>query len=259
MPKPNKKTIQNRAADPGSERCEASSAAMRAMRALDYEAQIDASEDLVAQRIAQVASSLADLARLVGYPAEGKQLDEAATEIRVDLAKRYPQLKPNSRRPPDSRGLADDPVLLGQLCEMAAESMELENWKDAEPNDEVFEVAREYDQALREAFEELVEKYPPENDGAADDLWNANGPYLVLMTLQGQGVGIWDGDWVDFYEDTDRAEKFLKGKLRKFSDGTGAGKLEEAFMNAASESCEGGGDDDDDDDDSDEDDDEDED
>lgn len=229
----------NRSPDEDDGRALAAAEAMLSMRALDYEVHRDASEDLVAQRIAQIASALARLARGVGYPSEGNQLAEAATEIRADLAKRYKgrALTANSRRPSDSRGLADDPVLLQAYCEMAAESMELDNWKDAEPNDEVFEVAREYDAALKKALAELVEKYPPENDAGAEDLWNANGAYLVFMTLRGEGVGIWDGDWTDFYEDTDKAEKFLRSKLSKFADDSGSGKLNEAFMTAADESC----------------------
>jgi hypothetical protein len=251
-----KKSVPNRSTDSGDEaRCEMSAAAMRSMRALDYEVQSGASKDLVAQRIAQISSALAELARQVGYPAGAGPLDEAAGQIRSALQRRgLGKLTANARRPPDSHGLADDPVLLKAYCEMAAESMELDNWEDAEPNEEVFEVAREYDAALKKALAELVEKYPPENDAGAEDLWDANGPYLVLMTLRGEGVGIWDGDWVDFYEDTDKAEKFLKSKLGKFADGSGSGKLNEAFMNAASESCGDGEDDDDDSEDDDEDD-----
>ncbi len=257
MPKPKLKSVPNRTkdtADPEADaRIRASAEAMQMMRALDYEVQCGATEDLIAERVAKIAFALARLTRAVGYPAEGDHFVEAATDIRADLAKRYPRLKANSRRPSDSRGLADDPVLLKAYCEMAAESAELDNWKDAEPNNEVEEVAREYDSALKKALAELVEKYPPENDAGAEDLWNANGPYLVLMTLRGEGVGIWDGDWTDFYEDTDKAEKFLKGKLGKFADDTGGGKLEDAFRNAADESC--GGDDDDDESDEDDDDD----
>jgi len=229
---------------------------MCAMRALVYEAGSPGSDDLVGQLMAQVASALAELAQQVSFPAAAPHLREAAQEIRSALARRHQGMKANARRPDDSRGLADDPVLLQAFVEMAAESMELGDWKDAEANDEVREVAAEYDAALREALEELVKKYPPQNDADADDLWRRNAPYLVLMTLRGEGVGIWDGDWTDFYEDTDKAESFLKKKLGKFADGSGAGKLEEAFQTAASESC-GENDDEDDDDDSDDEDDED--
>ncbi len=258
MPKPNLKSVPNRTkdtADPEADaRIRASAEAMQMMRALDYEVQNEASEDLIAERVAKIAFALARLTRAVGYPAEGDHLVEAATDIRADLAKRYPRLKANARRPRSLDGLADDPVLLADFCRQAAESMELDDPKNAEPNDEVFELAREYDEACKKALADLVDKYPPDNDATAEDLWAANGAYLIFQTLNGAGVGIWDGDWTDFYEDTDKAEKFLKGKLGKFADDSGAGSLNEAFMNAADESCGGDDDDDESDDDDDEDD-----
>lgn len=228
---------------------EASTTAMRSMRALDGEVFGDGSEDVIAMRSAELILALVPLVRSAGYISESAQLESAGKDIQKELDSRY-GMKPNARGQ-GSGGLADNPILLKSYVEMAAESMELENWKDAEPNDEVFEVAREYDEALMAALEELVKKYPPEDDASADDLWAAEAPYLVLMTLRGEGVGIWDGDWAQFYEDTDKAEKFLKGKLGKFADSSGSGKLENAFMNAASESC---GDEDDDDSDEDDDD-----
>jgi hypothetical protein len=233
---------------------EASTTAMRSMRALDAEVFGDGSEDVIAMRSAEVMTALVPLVRSAGYISESAQLESAGKDIQKELDSRY-GMKPNARGQGPG-GLADNPILLKSYVEMAAESMDLENWKDAEPNDEVFEVAREYDAALMAALKELVKKYPPDDDANADDLWAAEAPYLVLMTLRGEGVGIWDGDWSHFYADTDKAEKFLKGKLSKFADGTGSGKLEEAFMSAADESC---GDSDDDDDDSDEDDEDDED
>lgn len=134
-------------------------------------------------------------------------------------------------------GLASDRHLLGQYIEMAAESMELPHPTNAKVTGRVREIAREYDEALWEALEEGVEKYPPKNGATASDLWDAEAPYLVLMTLRGDGVGIWDGRWDEFYDDTDPIGDFLKEKLRKFEDGTGGGLLAEAFMNAADDSC----------------------
>lgn len=212
----------------------ASATAMRSMRALDFEVQSEGSEDVIAMRVAEVVSALAPLARNVGYISEAAQMESAAKDIQSELDKRY-GLKPNGRGqgPGPTLGLAENPILLQSFCEMAAESMEYDP-DEAEVTDEVLEVAGEYDEALREALEELVKKYPPENGASADDLWNAEAPYLVLMTLRGEGVGIWDGDWTPFYEDTDKAEAFLKKKLGKFADDTGSGKLQDAFNTAAS-------------------------
>lgn len=114
--------------------------------------------------------------------------------------------------------------------------MELKRWKNAEATEAVVAEARRYDVALWEALKELVKRYPPKH-GDAEALWDANAPYLVLMTLQGQGVGIWDGRWDEFYTDTDQVEEFLKDRLRSFSDGTGSGSLENALMDAADETC----------------------
>lgn len=137
-------------------------------------------------------------------------------------------------------GLHMDRALLKQFVEMAAESSELPNWKDAEINEEVIDQAEAYDLALSNALTELVRKYPPKNGATAEDLWYAEAPYLVLMTLRGEGVGIWDGDWDQFYSNTDAAQSFLTKKLSSFATGYGSGSLEGAFLNAAFESCGGG-------------------
>lgn len=138
---------------------------------------------------------------------------------------------------PPSGGLAGDRYLLGQFVEMTAESMELENYQDAEPNEGVVEVARAYDSALWLALNELVDRLPPENGASAEDLWDAEAPFLVLMTLRGEGVGIWDGSWDEFYSDTDAAGNFLEARLKQFASGSGSGLFEGACVAAAEESC----------------------
>lgn len=134
-------------------------------------------------------------------------------------------------------GLSTDDGLLDQFVQMAAESAELSCYDEAEATPEVQAEAKRYDKALAEALSDLVEKYPPKNGATADDLWDAKGPYLVLMTLRGEGVGIWDGRWDEFYDDTKKVETFLEKRLGKFADDTGGGSLEEAFINAAFETC----------------------
>src|SRR5882724_2135603 len=118
MPKPSLKVVPNRSAD--EEQCaEIATQAMCAMRALVYEAGSPGSDDLVGQLMAQVASALAELAQQVSFPAAAPHLREAAQEIRSALARRHQGMKANARRPDDSRGLADDPVLLQAFVEMA--------------------------------------------------------------------------------------------------------------------------------------------
>lgn len=250
MPKKSQKPNRSPKAVDEEEMSHASATAMRSMRALDYEVQSEGSNDVMAMRVAEVATALSELVRMVGYAEEASELESAGRSIQGRLDKRY-GLKPNSRDIPG--GLATNATLLQSFVEMAAESQELDS-QHADLMEEVYEAAREYDAALEAALEELVKKYPPENGASADDLWNAEAPFLVLMTLRGEGVGIWDGDWTDFYEDTDKAEAFLKKKLSKFADGTGGGSLEEAFNSAAYQTCEGSDDEDDDSDEDDEDD-----
>lgn len=139
-------------------------------------------------------------------------------------------------------GLHDDDETLQQLVEMAAESMEIENWKDASVTDEVTDVARDFDFAVASALDSLVVEVPPKGGASADDLWYANGPFLILMTLRGEGVGIWDGTWDAFYDDRtirDRVQPLLEEKLGEYADVSGGGRFEEALMNAAYETTGG--------------------
>jgi hypothetical protein len=165
----------------------------------------------------------------------GSRLNWNETNMRLQ---RGHSKNPRHRRNGGS-GLHNDPALLQQLVQMAAESMELENWKDADVTPEVIRVATEYDKALEWTLDEVVLRYPPKNGASASDLWSAEAPYLVLMTLGGAGVGIWDGSWDEFYNDADikRVQALLERKLGIYADRSGAGKLNDAFMNAAYETC----------------------
>lgn len=139
-------------------------------------------------------------------------------------------------------GLHDDEETLTQLVEMAAESMEIENYKDASVTEEVVDVARDFDFAVASALDSLVTEIPPRGRASADDLWYANGPFLILMTLRGEGVGIWDGTWDDFYDSQtieSRVQPFLESKLGEYADISGGGRFEEALMNAAYETTGG--------------------
>lgn len=157
-------------------------------------------------------------------------------------------MKRNGSIPPG--GLSNDPHLLLQYVQMACESNEVDGDEDdCAVTAEVIEAAQEYDAALWSALEALVKKHPPRGKATAEDLWDAEAPYLVLMTLRGEGVGIWDGRWDEFYKDTDDVQDFLESRLKKFADGTGGGKLDESFMNAAFETAGSGDEEDEDDDD----------
>lgn len=58
--------------------------------------------------------------------------------------------------------------------------------------------------------------------------------YAVFMTLNGEGVGIWDGRWSEMFSDTqiDTLKGFLSSRLDTFADYTGGGSLNEAFDSA---------------------------
>lgn len=134
--------------------------------------------------------------------------------------------------------LSDDVV--SALLEMAAESQELDP-HEAEITDRLEREIKKYEKALNETLKELVRGNAP---GQGATLAQLEGPgeaaYLVLMTLRGEGVGIWD-DWTQWYSDAEIEEitKFLESKLGKFSDITGGGSLDMAFYDAAYETAGG--------------------
>lgn len=135
--------------------------------------------------------------------------------------------------------LSDD-VIMG-LLEMEAESQELDR-SEVGITDELEAAIDAYEAALETALEEVVERWPPADGATIEDLEDVGkAAYLVLMTLRGEGVGIWDGDWDEFYsrEEIDEIEEYLKRKLGKFADDSGSGSLNEAFMNAAWETAGG--------------------
>jgi len=145
-----------------------------------------------------------------------------------------------------ARASLDDHTL-NQFVEMAAESAEIKNHRDAKATPAVKSEAKKYAAELEKVLLEYLKKHPLTGEGYADkspedqldELMTAEAEYLVLMTLRGEGVGTWDGDWDHFFADEKKEIKamndFLKSKLRKYSDGTGAGSLETAFLDAAFE------------------------
>ena len=132
-----------------------------------------------------------------------------------------------------------DSELLDDLVRMEAESMEIDDPSSAHATDEVFEEAERFDESLRDLLLDIVEELPPRDDATARDLYAGNGAYLVLMTLRGEGVGIWDGDWDQFYDEQDLelVEEALKKGLAEYADDTGGGTLTEALRSAAEETA----------------------
>lgn len=145
--------------------------------------------------------------------------------------------QPKIGKHPTTGGLSNSPTTLHQLVQMAAEgnSEDIGNPEDASVTDELVEVIEQFDQAVWEALNEIVQTLPPQNDEDAFSLWFAEGPYLILMTLQGHGVGIWDGSWKDFYtpKQLDSIQTFLEKRLGKFADSSGSGLIDQQLHEAA--------------------------
>lgn len=95
-----------------------------------------------------------------------------------------------------------------------------------------------YQIELFEVLEEIVQRYPPKNGQNVYDVQSADADYLVFMTLNGEGVGIWDGRWEHLWDDADieKIDNYLENsKLGRAASGTGSGWLNTAFENAAYE------------------------
>jgi len=168
------------------------------------------------------------------------------------IEQKRPDLVRHITDPGEARAsLSGDRRTLDQFVEMAAESMEYPNPEDAQATPEVIQAVKQYEKALEAALSEWLKKHPLtgqdyvglDHGDQLDALMDAEAEYLVLMTLRGEGVGIWDGDWDHFFADENREikelQKFLEQKLGKFADDTGTGSVNEAFDNAAYETAGG--------------------
>jgi hypothetical protein len=131
---------------------------------------------------------------------------------------------------------------LTQLVEMAAESSEYPYPRKAKATPEVLKEASKFEKDLERALKEWVKKNPLAADYDASDLMDDEGAYNVLMTLRGEGVGIWDGRWDQYFKNSREIkvlEAHLKRKVGKYADDTGGGSLNMAFDNAAYDTCGG--------------------
>lgn len=141
-----------------------------------------------------------------------------------------------------SGDLSSDHRTLEQLVDMDMESLGVEGEATVTP--QLVRAAKKFDKAVEATLEMWVADNHDalEEDYDASDLYAEDGSYNVLMTLNGHGVGIWDGRWDHFFKD-DRSikdlERFLERNLSRYADGTGSGSFNEALMDAAFESGEG--------------------
>lgn len=137
----------------------------------------------------------------------------------------------------------DDETLI-QLIDMAGESGAYEEpsggWKITK---DIERQVAKFESDLMKVLDAWVKKNPLKDMFNADTLMDADGGYNVFMTLRGEGVGIWDGRWDEYFNDPKKdiksLEKVLKQKLRKYADDTGGGSLNQAIDDAAYEQAYG--------------------
>lgn len=97
--------------------------------------------------------------------------------------------------------------------------------------EELREVVSRYERALEVA---LAEALDGDEDLVDTLMGEGEAPINVLLTLEGSGIGIWDGRWSPYLseEDIARVQHHLKERLSRYADVTGGGELELALMDA---------------------------
>ena len=161
---------------------------------------------------------------------KGKPADPTKNMSPADKAKWEEE---NEKHRDKFKAASLDARTLDQLVEMEAESFDLPNWRDAEATPAVRRAADNFERALSKALSVWVQKHPPEDGSTVEDLMDEEAGYNVFMTLEGHGVGIWDGRWDHFYKNTTSLEKFLERALAKEH-----GNLKDALEEAAFETGE---------------------
>ena len=140
-----------------------------------------------------------------------------------------------------SYGTFTDEIIL-QFLEYAADTFEFdEEGCEFEVTNNLKKAFIKFEKDLEKVLEDYIKKNPLVEGYTVDDLLEEDCPYLVFMTLRGEGVGIWDGSWDDFFknpkEDIKKLEKVLKQKLNKYADDSGSGALNELLMDTVYEQC----------------------
>ncbi len=132
------------------------------------------------------------------------------------------------------------PDVLAQLLVVEAEAQGLElDPGSAEVTPELERVVDEYEDALHEqllGFVQRESRWPrSEVEDFVGGLMDEGAPYLVLMTLRGEGAGIWDGSWDQYFTDAElkRLQAELVRSLGAYADVTGGGSVNDALRHAA--------------------------
>lgn len=156
-----------------------------------------------------------------------------------DTRKQKMEEKPIKEAFSTTTGLTDaETEWLTQMVQMEAEALDFDNWRDASITEATIVEYNKYKTKLREILEHLL---GPEL--ALQLMEEGNAPYAVLMTLRGEGVGIWDGRWEQWigaisqkWKSLKNFSSSLKHYLGSFADSTGTGTLNLAFSESAFDS-----------------------
>jgi hypothetical protein len=133
-----------------------------------------------------------------------------------------------------------DWLVVGVAHSYSQDPKDISNPNEAETTLELEKAFEEFEVVLEGVLAEELDSCPTFlEEYCVEDVMACSAPLDVLMTLNEEGVGIWDGRWDHFFEDPDdieRLERRLKERLQKYADFTGGGSLNEALMKAAFES-----------------------
>lgn len=89
----------------------------------------------------------------------------------------------------------------------------LEFFKDEDVSrvsDDAYEMGTEFEDGASEAVSALLEKYPGRDVPDEESI-----PYIVFATVQGHGVGIWDGKWDRIYPSASESDWHKYGEFLK--------------------------------------------
>ena len=132
---------------------------------------------------------------------------------------------------------------LDNLVVMQAEALGFEDAENAYATEKLQQVYTKFETAVYEALENYDFDDLLNGDFTFLDLYHDDGPFQVLMTLNGEGVGIWDGSWDHYFrdpKDIKALQTYLGEVLLGWAESTGTGKLNDAIETAVFDSLEAG-------------------
>ena len=100
-------------------------------------------------------------------------------------------------------------------------------------------VLSEYGDAVEQALTQFVTKRTRWSQDRVTEfvevlMTDGQAPFIVLMTLRGEGIGIWDGRWDEYFDERGikQLQETLPRELGRFADATGGGSVNDALSQA---------------------------